>query len=75
MQSVKARAERKEPAFYAASGYASPAAFHKEFVRLSGILLWAPGTRPWVNKQARPGLAEEVVRLVGSLRRQATERQ
>jgi hypothetical protein len=67
MQEVKTRAEGKDPSFYTASRYTSPAAFYKDFLHLSGILLWAAGTQLWVNKQARPGLEEKVLRLVSSL--------
>ena len=67
MQEVKTRAEKKAPSFYAASRYSGPAAFYKDFLLLSGILLWAAGAQLWVNKQARPRLAAEVLRLVSSL--------
>jgi hypothetical protein len=51
------------------SRYLSPAAFYKDFLHLSAILLWAapPGGQLWVNKQARPALAGEALRLVSSL--------
>lgn len=64
MQVIKTRAEGKDPAFYAASRYSSPAAFYKDFLHLSGILLWSSGVQLWINKQARPGLAENISRLV-----------
>ena len=64
MQAVKTRAEMRDPSFYAASRYTSPAAFYKDFLRLSGILLLAPQAQLWVNKQARLGLPEKVLRLV-----------
>jgi hypothetical protein len=67
MQEVKTRAEASDPAFYAAGRYTSPAAFFKEFGHLSGILMWAAGAQTWVNKQARPGLDEKILRLVSSL--------
>lgn len=69
MQDVKARVEGKDPAFFAASRYPSPAAFYKDFLRLSGIVLWATGgpVSLWVNRQARPGLEEKVLRLVAGL--------
>jgi hypothetical protein len=67
MQGLKTRVEGKDPAFYAASGYPSPAAFYKDFLHLSGILLWAAGAQLWVNKPARPVLTEKVLRLVSSL--------
>lgn len=64
MQSVKARAEAKDPAFYTASRYANPAAFYKDFLRLSALLLWAAGAQAWVNKPARPALPESALRAV-----------
>jgi hypothetical protein len=67
MQEIKTRVEGKDPSFYAASRYTSPAEFYKEFLHLSGIQLWAAGVQPWVNKQARPGLEGKVLRLVSSL--------
>jgi hypothetical protein len=67
MQEVKARADKKEPSFYAASRYASPAEYYKDYLRLSGILLWAGAAQLWANKQARPGLPSQVSRLVRSL--------
>jgi hypothetical protein len=67
MQEIKLRAEGKEPSFYEISRYESPAAFYKDFLHLSGILLWAAEPQPWVNKQARPALAGEVLRLVSLL--------
>jgi len=69
MQEIKTRVEGKDPSFYDISHYTSPAAFYKDFLHLSGILLWAasPDVQLWVNKQARPTLAVEVLRLVSSL--------
>ena len=67
LQELKIRVEKKDPAFYGNSHYASPADFYKDFLHLNAILFWAAGLQPWVNKQARPGLAEKVLRLVSSL--------
>jgi len=67
MRALKLRVEGKDPVFFAASGYASPAAFYKDFLHLSGILFWVPGALPWANRQARPLLDEKVLRLVSSL--------
>lgn len=67
MQAIKTRVEGKDPAFFAASRYTSPAAFYRDFLRLNGLLLWAAEAQVWVNKQARPALAEKVLRLVGAL--------
>ena len=67
MQEIKTRVEGKDLSFYDSSRYASPAAFYKDFLHLSGILLWTADAQLWVNKQARPGLAGKVLRLVRSL--------
>jgi hypothetical protein len=67
IQALKARADGKDPFFYAASGYPGPSAFYKDFLHLSGVLLWAAEAQLWVNKQARPGLSEKVLHLVSSL--------
>jgi hypothetical protein len=67
MQGIKTRAEKKDPSFYAASRYTGPAAFYRDFLHLSDILLWAAEAQPWVNKQARPELERKVLRLVSSL--------
>jgi hypothetical protein len=67
MQTVKTRAEKNDPSFYAASRYSGRAAFFREFLHLSGILLWAASVQPWVNKQTRPALDGKVLRLVSSL--------
>ena len=69
MQQVKTRAEAKDPAFYALSRYTSPSAFFKDYLRLSAILLWSDDVQPWVNKQARPGLEEKLLRLVSAAAR------
>jgi hypothetical protein len=67
MQEIKTRAERKDLSFYEVSRYPNPAAFYKDFLRLSAILLWTADTQLWINKQAKPGLDEKVLRLVYSL--------
>ncbi len=67
MQDVKTRAEGKDPSFYSGTGYTGPADFYKEFLHLSGVLLWAAEAQLWVNKQARPALTEKVLRLVSAL--------
>jgi hypothetical protein len=67
MQEIKTRVEGRDPAFQELSRYESPAAFYKDFLHLSGILLWTAEAQLWVNKQARPALAAEVLRLVSSL--------
>ena len=70
MQGVKLRADARDPAFYAATRYASTADLYKAFNRLNGIFLWSPGEPPgqlWVNRQARPEIDEKVLRLVAGL--------
>jgi hypothetical protein len=67
MQEIKTRAEGKEPLFYELSHYANPAAFYKDFLHLSGLILWSPGAQLWVNKQARPALDATVLRRLRDL--------
>ena len=72
MQEIKTRAEGKERSFYEISRYANPAAFYKDFLHISGILLWTADAQLWINKQARPGLDLKVMQLVRSLSSYAT---
>ena len=67
LHDIKTRVEAKDPVFYTASRYTGPAAFYRDFLHLSGIVLWSPGAQLWINKQARPALDEKVLRLVTSL--------
>jgi hypothetical protein len=67
MQELKILVDNKDSAFYTFTGYTNPAAFYKDFLRVSGLLLWGPEVQVWVNRQARPALDEKVVRLVASL--------
>jgi hypothetical protein len=65
MQELKTRVEGRDPSFYALNRYTAPAAFYKDFLHLSAVLLLASEVQLWVNKQARPGLPAKVLRLVG----------
>lgn len=67
MQEIKTRVEGRERSFYEISRYANPAAFYKDFLHLSGIILWADEPQLWINKQARPQLDSKILRLVGEL--------
>ncbi len=67
MQEVKTRVEAKERSFYELSRYANPTAFYKDFLHLSGLLLWSPEAQLWVNKQARPALDATVLRQLREL--------
>ncbi|MGZ6317500.1 MAG: hypothetical protein ACXWNQ_09590 [Anaerolineales bacterium] len=67
LQDLKTRVEGKDPSFYAGTRYINPTAFYKDFLHLSGILLWAPSAQLWVNKQARPPLHDKLLRLIASL--------
>jgi hypothetical protein len=71
MQAVKTRAEARDPAFYTTARYTSPAAFYKDFLHLSAVMLWTAEPQLWVNKQARPGLEEKVLKLLSTLMSQA----
>jgi hypothetical protein len=67
IQELKIRVEVNELPVYAANLYTNPAAFYRDFLHLSAILLKAANPQVWVNKQARPGLDEKVLSLVSSL--------
>lgn len=71
MKSIKSRAESRDPSFYATSRYTGPAPFYKDFLHLSGILLWvsAPDEagKLWINKQSRPTLDRKILQRVRSL--------
>lgn len=67
MQTIKLKVEKKDPVFYELSRFASPAAFYKDFLHISAILLWAGEPQTWVNKQAKPPLAGEILRVVSLL--------
>jgi hypothetical protein len=64
MQALKTRVEGRDPSFYALTRYTSPAAFYKDFLHLTGLLLSASDAQLWANKQARPGLPGKILRLV-----------
>jgi hypothetical protein len=67
MQNIKLGVEKKDPAFYQLSRYPSPTAFYKDFLHLSAIQLWGTEPQTWVNKQARPPLAVDILRVVSLL--------
>lgn len=67
MQGIKTRVEGKESSFYELSRYANPTAFYKDFLHLSGLILWSPEAQLWVNKQARPALDGTVLRRLREL--------
>lgn len=67
MQEIKTRVEGKESSFYELSRYANPTAFYKDFLHLSGLILWSPAAQLWVNKQARPALDGTVLRRLREL--------
>lgn len=70
VQALKTRVEARDPAFAAnpaSARYASPAAFYKDFLHLSGILLWQPAAQLWLNRQARPQPPEPALRLAARL--------
>lgn len=71
MQGLKTRVDKKDPTFFALTGYSNPAAFYKDFLRLSAILLWSPAVQFWINKQARPALPAPLLHLLPSLPQQA----
>jgi hypothetical protein len=71
MQRIKDKADRGDETFYSHSRYSKPAEFYKNFLRLNGILFWEPNAQVWINKQAKVGLDEKVLRLVSSIAKKA----
>ena len=67
LQVLKNLVEHKDPTFLLLSGFSSPVAFYKEFNRMAAILLWSPEMPLWVNKQARPGMDEKVLRVIQAI--------
>jgi hypothetical protein len=59
IRNLRARADRKDEAFFTARGYASARAFYEHFLRLGAVLAWDEGRRgaaavtTWVNPSAR----------------------
>jgi hypothetical protein len=67
--SLRARAEHKDEEFFTRRGYASAAAFLKQYQQLSGVVLWqGDATAIWLNPLARHKPGPE---LVTALRRLA----
>lgn len=64
MQEIRNKADRGEESFYAHSRYSKSSDFYKDFLRLTALLFWEPRAQAWVNKQAKVGLEEKVMRLV-----------
>jgi hypothetical protein len=69
MQRIKDKAERGDETFYSHIRYSKPAEFYKHFLRLTGVLFWGPNSQLWINKQAKVGLDEKVLRLVSLIAR------
>jgi len=67
MQGIKNRADKRDASLYSHSRYSNPAEFYKDFLRLSAILFWEPNAQVWINKQAKVGLNEKVMKLVRSV--------
>ncbi len=70
MLRIKNKADKGDEAFYSHSRYSKPAEFYKPFLRLSGILFWEPNAQLWINKQAKVGLDEKVLKIVSSIARE-----
>ncbi|MDQ2941781.1 MAG: hypothetical protein M3R05_06290 [Chloroflexota bacterium] len=65
---LRARADAKEDAFFAARGFEGTRAFHQRYQRLGGVLVWCEGAvgdaraRVWINPAARIALPERAIR-------------
>lgn len=69
MQGIKDKADRGDETFYAHSRYSKPAEFYKHFLRLNAVLFWEPNAQLWINKQAKVGLDEKILRLIKAIAR------
>lgn len=67
MQGMKNRADKRDASFYSHSRYSTPGEFYIDFLRLSGVLFWEPNAQQWINKQAKVGLDDKVMKLVRSI--------
>ena len=62
VRAVRARADRKDEAFFAARGLASSRGFYERFLRLGGVVAWrepatsVDGASYWLNRSARMAL-------------------
>jgi len=63
----KNRADKRDASFYSHSRYSTPGEFYIDFLRLSGVLFWEPNAQQWINKQAKVGLDDKVMKLVRSI--------
>lgn len=67
---LRARADRKDDAFFAARGFGDARGFYDRFLRLGGVVVWcerAPGedrTALWTNGSARIALPDRAIQVV-----------
>jgi hypothetical protein len=75
LQRLKLQAEHKDPALFNRARFQDSSDFFKYFQRLSAVLIFqleqTPSGRPdaiWINKQARPPLADKLAAALGRLK-------
>ena len=75
VRSLRARADRKDDAFFATRGFSDARGFYASFLRLGGVIVWDEGADgddravEWINPSARIAVPERTVRAtVAALR-------
>ena len=75
VRSLRARADRKDEAFFVGRGFASSRAFYERFLRLGGVVVWREGANGddraalWRNPSARIALPARAAASVTTLLR------
>jgi hypothetical protein len=66
VRELRARADAKDDAYFAARGYDDSRAFYQRYLRLGGVIGWrnGKGADLWVNRSARIPLPEPATRAV-----------
>jgi hypothetical protein len=67
-QALRARADRKDEAFFASRGFDGTRGFYERYLRLGAVLVWCEGAAGdaraalWTNRSARIALPERAMR-------------
>jgi hypothetical protein len=67
-RAVRARADRKDEAFFVARGFDGTRGFYERYLRLGAVLVWCEGAAGdaraalWLNRSARIALPERAAR-------------
>jgi hypothetical protein len=73
VRALRARADRKDEAFFAGRGFASSRAFYERFLRLGGVVAWREAAvrtdraSSWLNRSARIALPARAAEAIAAL--------